>query len=76
MRKKTLTMEDAIEARKLVDFPGGLELHIGVCIRLAHKYEHGLHDVTENYVTFNGSSSPGCTLYADVHTIAAVPSHP
>ena len=30
IRNKTITMEDAMEARKLVDFPGGLELHIGV----------------------------------------------
>lgn len=31
IRKKVISMEDAMEARKLVDFPGGLELHIGVC---------------------------------------------
>ncbi|EIE26831.1 acyl-CoA oxidase [Coccomyxa subellipsoidea C-169] len=30
--KKVITMEDAMEARKLVDFPGGLELHIGMFI--------------------------------------------
>ena len=30
IRSKTITMEDAMEARKLVDMPGGLELHIGV----------------------------------------------
>ncbi|BDA40509.1 Peroxisomal acyl-coenzyme A oxidase 1 [Coccomyxa sp. Obi] len=32
IRKKVITMEDAMEARKLVDFPGGLELHIGMFI--------------------------------------------
>ncbi|CAK0735983.1 hypothetical protein CVIRNUC_000672 [Coccomyxa viridis] len=32
IRNKTITMEDAMEARKLVDFPGGLELHIGMFI--------------------------------------------
>jgi hypothetical protein len=35
IRSKKITMEDAMEARKLVDFPGGLELHIGVSERLS-----------------------------------------
>ena len=35
IRSKKITMEDAMEARKLVDFPGGLELHIGASKRLS-----------------------------------------
>ena len=30
IRSKKISMEDGMEARKLVNFPGGLELHIGV----------------------------------------------
>ena len=30
IRSKKISMEDGLEARKLVNFPGGLELHIGV----------------------------------------------
>ena len=30
MREEKVTQEDALEIRKLLSFPGGLELHIGV----------------------------------------------
>ena len=30
MRKKQLTVDEAKEARTLLNYPGGLELHIGV----------------------------------------------
>ena len=30
MRQKKITMEEGKEARKLLNMPGGLELHIGV----------------------------------------------
>jgi hypothetical protein len=39
MQKEGLTLEEGAQIRTLVDFPGGLELHIGVSMHMALRLE-------------------------------------
>lgn len=78
MTKREITVEDALVIRIMLDFPGGLELHIGVCtphlsthtcdlkhLPAPHHREHSLEGSANNTAarcTAKTSRLVGCQL--------------